>query len=124
MDEKDLARVVGHPSAYRQDGGANDPTDEEAIAELREHLAAHCACTHDGRGNLESECQEHEEQRLRAEKAEAALVALQQRDAWLTSEVQKNGPLALDLMAARCEIDRLTTENATLVAALKLACGN
>ena len=33
------------------------------VAMLRAKLANHCACTHDGRGMLVTECQEHEEQR-------------------------------------------------------------
>lgn len=39
----------------------------------------HCACVHDGRGGLVSECQEHGEIRLRAEAAESALTAVREQ---------------------------------------------
>lgn len=40
------------------------------IAELEEEVSDHCACTHDGRGTLTNECQEHAD--LRAALTESA----------------------------------------------------
>lgn len=49
-------------------------TLQKQCEELRRDLNNHCACEHDGRGELTSECQEHEDLRTRAEKAEAEVV--------------------------------------------------
>lgn len=45
----------------------------QRMAELNESLSNHCACEHDGRGELISECEEHRKQRQRAADLEAAL---------------------------------------------------
>lgn len=45
-------------------------------AEYDDALTEHCACTHDGRGELTSECQEHQEQREAKEQAESRLAAV------------------------------------------------
>ena len=67
-------RAAGEPPLQpRVVEGAGDP---ERRAEVVQADAEHCACTHDGRGELTSECQEHQEQREAKEQAEARLVAV------------------------------------------------
>lgn len=48
------------------------------IDRLREALNQSCACTHDGRGGLAVECQEHQEIREQRDELFAVVKALQQ----------------------------------------------
>jgi len=66
-------RAVEHATAgFHEAGKLLDVADratcdlakaQREITDLQDSLATHCACTHDGRGTLVTECEEHQTQR-------------------------------------------------------------